>query len=140
MNCPAKTEPILPDGHNQSPNDLCSDLTTRSDLGKLANARLQRGHQLSDPDGTSDTQIIPQPPLDDVHEKDAERSGGGGVENNRSSEKHTEACQVAVEGDPESKRPVLARWVFKVARVMKTYTKFMGPGFMVAVVRLATPT
>lgn len=140
MNCPAKTEPILPDGHNQSPNDLCSDLTTRSDLGRLANARLQREHRLSDPDGTSDTQIIPQPPSSDVHEKDAEGDGCGAAEQKPSDEKHGEACRVAAEGDPEPRRPIVAQWVLKIARVMKTYTKFMGPGFMVAVVRLARST
>ena len=139
MNCPAKTEPILPDGHNQSPNDLCSDLTTRSDLGKLANARLQREHRLSDPDGASDEQIIPQPPSNDVHEKDAECNKVGGDEKKQSGEKHGEACQVAAEGAPDPKRPIVVQWILKVARVMKTYAKFMGPGFMVAVVRLAKP-
>lgn len=94
---------------------------------------------MSDPDGTSDEQIIPQPPSNDVHEKDAEINGGGAEERKQSSEKHGEACQVAAEGEPEPKNPVLVKWILKVATVMKTYTKFMGPGFMVAVVRLAIP-
>ena len=139
MNCPAKTEPILPDGHNQSPNDLCSDLTTRSDLGRLANARLQREHRLSDPDGTSDTQIIPQPPSNDVHEKDESSGGGGGGEEKNYGNDATKSgatYQVGSDENPEAHRPILARWSFKVLKIMKTYVKFMGPGFMVAVVRL----
>jgi hypothetical protein len=95
---------------------------------------------LSDPDGTSDEQIIPQPPSNDVHEKYVESNGGGVEERKQSSEKYGEACQVAVEREPGPKKPVLVQWTLKVARVMKTYTKFMGPGFMVAVVRLAIPT
>ena len=138
MNCPAKTEPILPDGHNQSPNDLCSDLTTRSDLGRLANARLQREHRLSDPDGTSDTQIIPQPPATDVHEKD-ESSGAGGAEEEKKGKagesKSASIYQFGSDEDPEPHKTVFARWSNKMLKIMKTYVKFMGPGFMVAVVR-----
>ena len=129
----------MPDGHNQSPNDLCSDLTTRSDLGRLANARLQRQHRLSDPDGTSDTQIIPQPPTSDVHEKDESKVEIGGEQKEQRNPFKSDTSQVATGGDPDPKKPVLVRWTYKVGRVMKTYTKFMGPGFMVAVVRLANP-
>lgn len=136
MNCPAKTEPILPDGHNQSPNDLCSDLTTRSDLGKLANARLQREHRLSDPDETSDTQIIPQPPTDGVDERgiSASSDGGGDEKLGDVELKHAERFDVAEDDIPGPKTSILARWTLQIGKVIKTYVKFMGPGFMVAVV------
>lgn len=130
----------MPDGHNQSPNDLCSDLTTRSDLGRLANARLQREHRLSDPDGTSDTQIIPQPPAAEVHEKGELRTGDGVDEKEQSNAVANEAISVGAGGDPGPKKSMLARGALKTGKVMKTYTKFMGPGFMVAVVSLVNPT
>ena len=139
MNCPAKTEPILPDGHNQSPNDLCSDLTTRSDLGRLANARLQRQHRLSEPDGANDTQIIPQPPASDVHEKSESKVAVGGEEKEQGDPFKSDGRPVAPDGDPDPRKNVLGRWTYKIGRILKTYVKFMGPGFMVAVVRPAIP-
>jgi hypothetical protein len=101
---------------------------------------LQRQHRLSDPDGTSDTQIIPQPPTSDIHEKSESKVEVGGEENERSNPFTSDASQVATDGDPDPKKPVFVRWTYKVGRVLKTYVKFMGPGFMVAVVRSANPT
>ncbi|KAF2720151.1 natural resistance-associated macrophage protein [Polychaeton citri CBS 116435] len=54
MNCPSRTdtEPVVEDGYNQSPNALSRDLTTRSDMNGVANARLQRGHRIDDRNAT----------------------------------------------------------------------------------------
>jgi hypothetical protein len=94
---------------------------------------------LSDPDGTSDTQIIPQPPTNDVHEKDEPSDGGGGEEkkHGKDATKSAAPYQVGSDEDPEPHRPVLAQWSYKMLKIMKTYVKFMGPGFMVAVVRFS---
>ena len=137
MNCPAKTEPIVPDGHNQSPNELSSDLTTRSDLGRVANARFQREHRLSDPQEPVDPAIIAQPPLAEPHEKVKGRSGDCAEsreeqEKNESRSENNVQRTVNQAQDPHT--PVWRRWSLNVSRVLRTYTKFIGPGFMVAVV------
>ena len=137
MNCPAKTEPILPDGHNQNPNALCSDLTTRSDLGRVANARLQREHRLSDPQEAVDAEIIAQPPSAVVHEKTRLETGGGaGSQNGRKKDESgmDENVQDNASIDPDPRSPAWKRLVFNALRVLRTYIKFVGPGFMVAVV------
>ena len=46
MNCPSRTGGIVEDGVNQSPPPFAPDLTTRSDFGPIANARLQRDHRV----------------------------------------------------------------------------------------------
>lgn len=139
MNCPAKTEPILPDGHNQNPNDLCSDLTTRSDMGKLANARLQREHRVRDPDGTDDPQIISQTPSGDVHEQEKASNGGGRRDEKHPVGKPSVVFEVGVDEEPERKIPILTRWSLKTIKIMKTYAKFVGPGMMISVVRPVPP-
>lgn len=140
MNCPAKTEPILPDGHNQSPNDLSSDLTTRSDLGRLANARLQREHRLSDPGGVSETDIIAQPPSPEVHgepEPVAGDSPNSEKEQEKDEPEPKDNVKIVAETSADSRRPVWQSWYLEAWRVLRTYVKFIGPGFMVAVVSLS---
>ena len=46
MNCPSRTDALIEDGMNQSPNAFAPDITTRSDFGQIANARLQRDHRV----------------------------------------------------------------------------------------------
>ena len=136
MNCPAKTEPILPDGHNQNPNALCSDLTTRNDLGKVANARLQREHRLDDPQGTIDTEIIAQAPSIEVDEN-GKTEGGDGARSEKEQEmdefKSEQNVHCNVGSNPEPQRPLWTRPLRKALKMLRTYTKFIGPGFLVAV-------
>lgn len=139
MNCPAKTEPIVPDGHNQNPNDLSSDLTTRSDLGKLANARLQREHRLRDPQEPSDAEIIPEATVGEVEEKDIATSVEGEDGTHRSEQVPGEPMThdrgaIPLTADEEPKVPFWKRWTRNTFQVLKTYFKFVGPGFMISVV------
>ena len=141
MNCPAKTEPILPDGHNQNPDELCSALTTRSDLGRLANARLQREHRLSDLDGVNDADIIAQPLSPDVCERSEQGTGDGAVSEKEQEQEKTESNSTreghtAANTNEGRQRSEAKRWFSEPLRVLRTYIKFIGPGFMVAVVRL----
>ena len=132
MNCPAKTEPILPDGHNQSPNDLCSDLTTRSDLGRMANARQHRTHKLSDPAESGDAEIITQ--MDAAQPPDpGEISKADGAMSIRSTEKHTTNLSTSSPPPTEAPAPFYRSWRQNTIKVLRTYLKFIGPGFMVSV-------
>ena len=139
MNCPAKTEPILPDGHNQSPNQLCSDLTTRSDLGRVANARLRRKHRLSDPEETLDAETIAPLASTEVREKAKPNTGDGAESQKEQANKDSKIeqnVQAMADINPSPQRPVWKGWLTNVFRVLRTYTKFIGPGFMVAVVSI----
>ena len=142
MNCPAKTEPIVGDGHNQNPNALCSDLTTRSDLGRVANARLQREHLLSDPKQPCDNEIIPAPPSTSEEQHDGERGGehgedyGAGLRTEEQEKKELESSSGAEHNAGREGRPQgpWKKGSSKVLNVLRTYLKFVGPGFMVSVV------
>lgn len=141
MNCPAKTDPIVSDGHNQNPDSLCSDLTTRNDLGRIANARLQREHRLSDPQISGEGEAIPQPPSDDknLHTRKAEMVVTTGTqEENGACAGKTETTNTASHSRGFGwKMPRDYYWKRPVAKslgVVRTYSKFVGPGFMIAVV------
>ncbi|KAF1822387.1 divalent metal ion transporter [Dissoconium aciculare CBS 342.82] len=58
MNCPSRTEPEIDPSWNQNPNSMASDLTTRSDLGKMASARRRQDHKLDKVDQTK-IELIP---------------------------------------------------------------------------------
>ncbi|RMY52637.1 hypothetical protein D0865_05678 [Hortaea werneckii] len=60
MNCPSRTDPELPDEYNQNPSALAGDTTTRSDLNRIANARLQRDHRLRKDDANVETLSMEQ--------------------------------------------------------------------------------
>ena len=137
MNCPAKTDPVVSDGHNQNPDDLCSDLTTRNDLGKVANARLQREHRLSDPHDSTNAEIIAQ--TDAIEEDEIGRppskEGTRSLEekdNWQSMSQQNIADGAHANGNPET--PIWRGWLSRALKVPRTYCKFIGPGFMVSVV------
>ncbi|KAK3054104.1 NRAMP-like transporter smf-3 [Extremus antarcticus] len=136
MNCPAKTDPIVGDGHNQNPDVLCPELTTRSDLGRIANARKQTGrdHRLSDPETSSDPAVIPQSPSNQPDNLSvADRAGVIAPQ-----EQEKGGSKVAVSGQPErpSRRRPSSWWKGAGTRtiaVLRKYVRFMGPGFMISV-------
>ena len=142
MNCPAKTEPIVPDGHNQSPNALSSDLTTRSDLGRVANARRQREHRLSDPQQTSDAEIIALPHLNNPPDDGDVKTGDGAndvadlrkewVKDGLGHERDVVGGGSTARGG--TRAPFWRRWPARVFHILRTYCKFVGPGFMISVV------
>jgi hypothetical protein len=137
MNCPAKTEPIVGDGHNQNPSTLCPELTTRSDLGAIANARRKRGHRLSDPQDTVDNESIPMqpsdPPSNTMSVTDGAVDAGKQQEKEVVKQKHEERTQMT-RTEPPSDPHFWNYLPAKAAKVFRTYLKFVGPGFMIAVV------
>lgn len=132
MNCPSKTDPIVPDGHNQNPNDLSADLTTRSDLGRVANARKQREHTLSDPAQTPDAERIAHTDTIEPHEKttDEPRGSDGANEKDPANASTATASHAA---DPSPRQPFYHRYAHHLFKILRTYAKFIGPGFMISV-------
>ena len=139
MNCPAKMEPIIPDGHNQNPDALSSDLTTRSDLGKVANARLQREHRLSNSQQVSDAEIIPGPNTTKEAEKSTPSSNPNSFSTEVSEKVPSSSDQIVEMPSDQGKQRRDSLWrrcSRNVLKVLKTYCKFVGPGFMVSVVSI----
>lgn len=140
MNCPAKTEPIVGDGYNQNPNALCSSLTTRSDLGLIANARLRREHRLIDPQDPSDLGIIARSSVEETEGRRLATGPNDGTRSTGEDEKASGSVRERYEGSESSQEeggtPTGQKVLRKTLGVLKTYCKFVGPGFMISVVRM----
>lgn len=136
MNCPSKTEPEINPEWNQNPNAMSSDLTTRSDLGRLADARLRRNHKLdkhdvphielrrlSDP---GDTQL-PRKSDEGIVSVHAAGSGGRMLEQTLSPGSIMSDYSASAPPPPPPSHPQrFVQWLRKCL-------KFIGPGFMIAV-------
>lgn len=141
MNCPSRTEPELPDGFNQSPNELNADSTTRSDLETLASVRLQTGHKLRDKDGLNIELAqfaSPNDGGDSLRRRTANSDGSNAIANPGFGEKMLQQTVAATSvADLSSPNPnPLPRWqrpFQEVRRVGVKFAKFIGPGFIIAV-------
>lgn len=136
MNCPAKTDPILPDTHNQSPNALCSELTTRSDFGNLANARRLSDHRLCDPHEPPDLELILQPPLTSPGDLDTPESSDDAPSQGQQEKQRFDSSVILqdhAEANHESTGNIWRHCARNFWRVLRTYCKFVGPGFMISV-------
>lgn len=135
MNCPSRTdEPIEGDGYNQNPNFLAADLTTREDLNGIANARILRrtsremiAEETGGPDdpgetiyqtqlkaGSADVGVLPQ------------TTGGGDAQGENDS-----AIGSSPEGSGGANQHDFKLLLRKNVKMLMTYAKFIGPGFMV---------
>ncbi|KAK4553119.1 NRAMP-like transporter smf-3 [Recurvomyces mirabilis] len=143
MNCPSKTDPIVPDGYNQSPNALAGDTTTRSDLSRIANARMQRDHRIRDED-PPDIELAAHHNHTDGDGKlpaiTTTDGGHGGAGHPHESDIGTEMLQDTLRPDPSNSEPNdlthlpwYSRHPRKLARILLRYTKFIGPGFLISV-------
>jgi metal iron transporter len=122
MNCPSKTDDTLPHPTwNQSPPRLAADLTTCQDLNGIANTREQRESE----NKLANTQIEG---ADEVHNSPLEPA--------RTVAKLASGGQRA-RGSTESKearlKAFLARHSLRMLQIGIKYTKFVGPGFLIAV-------
>ena len=140
MNCPSRTDEIEEhDGWNQNPPSLSGDLITRNDLNGIANLRLQRD-RLPIEENAGDIE-----PNKEVENPLGVRPGKEpvSVPSNtlvRSAllgEKHAQSMS---EGKGLSRRssgapnkPSASARVRKLGQVLVKFSKFIGPGFMVAV-------
>ncbi|KAK5113319.1 hypothetical protein LTR85_010936 [Meristemomyces frigidus] len=137
MNCPSRTEPEVPDKWNQSPNALAGDSTTRSDLGRIASARLQRDHRLKTDQDPHVELLALQQPADREGVKRRHVGGGDGTEEETGERmlEQTMGMQATADDDgvADRKLPFWRRWLRRTATVLKKYSKFIGPGFMISV-------
>ncbi|SMY22378.1 unnamed protein product [Zymoseptoria tritici ST99CH_1A5] len=140
MNCPSRTDPEVPDKWNQSPNALSADTTTRSDLENLASARLQSDHKLKKQDGLNCEIATVSGSSDEKRKPDSVLPSDGAqtIANPGSGEDMLKRTLgfTDVEVSPSSNPPRLPRWQHpfrEIKRVLLKFSKFIGPGFMIAV-------
>ncbi|KAF1997406.1 natural resistance-associated macrophage protein [Amniculicola lignicola CBS 123094] len=140
MNCPSRVEPDLLEGYNQNPSALNADATTRADLDHMANARLQRDHRI-DPADASNSEVEPSERQitegEDSTLKLKALDGEGNVVVRNDKILSPSSSPPQGPGGPsralKSFRMTLRRFSDEATRVMLKYSKFIGPGFMVAV-------
>ncbi|KAF2449276.1 natural resistance-associated macrophage protein, partial [Karstenula rhodostoma CBS 690.94] len=143
MNCPSRTDPITPDGYNQSPNALNADATTRADMDRVANARTRQDHRIDTGDGTSSEMELSEQHVEEEglgwRTAEGGKRGVGvgerGLAKNTASGVVGEGASGATGGLP--KRGSAGAWAGRAGKkplaVLRKYAKFVGPGFMVAV-------
>ncbi|KAM0716715.1 hypothetical protein Q7P37_008160 [Cladosporium fusiforme] len=145
MNCPSRTDGIVADGMNQNPPAFAPDLTTRSDFGQIANARLQRDHRVGVGEGdTADTdqlasQQYSKGPDKNVSMTIAEAGEGGGdgvpgrVGDGTMSPERSSSGSTGLPNRQPPREPPFHRFFRHAKDVLIKYAKFMGPGFMISV-------
>lgn len=140
MNCPSRTDEIDEhDGWNQNPPSLSGDLTTRSDLNGISNLRLQRDRlpiddnaldialnkEMDDPSGLQSVKRPVSVPSNTLV------NAAGSVEKHGQSAEVGQGPSRGSSGEPN--QPAGSTWIRKYGRVLTKFSKFIGPGFMVAV-------
>jgi len=132
MNCPIKTDPAPDEGHNQSPSDLASEITTNNSLNHRRNSTSSRNSRIHLEDGShgsiEEELAVGEPGAkaagkeEDVHVEIYEKGPTG---------KQTwfgKQCQQWTRHDSG-----VGGKMHKLKKVLVKYAKFIGPGFMVSV-------
>jgi metal iron transporter len=136
MNCPSRVDALFDEGYNQNPNALNADATTRADLDHMANARLQRDHRI-------DTAGAPTSDIGRSEQHEDE----GGQNNIHLKTLDGQAAFAVADGKgflgpgaaSVSARPTgsrangVRRVLHRALAVLRKYSTFIGPGFMVSV-------
>ena len=138
MNCPSRTEEPAGTGFNQNPSALAADLTTRQDLNGIANARVLR--RMQDPESRSENAL--QSDLDVVppagkrgREMVGEAMGDGRLRVGSAGERGFDGARDSVDAGSAGTGAVTVSpaWFKRLRKVMLTFGKFVGPGFMVRI-------
>ncbi|KAK6431586.1 NRAMP-like transporter smf-3, partial [Oleoguttula sp. CCFEE 5521] len=113
---------------------MAADLTTRSDFGRIANARSQRSHRLDEKDAEAprEESVTLRPPSEagEKGEGASVRSDQGRVGSTGSALRST---NVAGPSKPRTPLDHLRSSARSLARILTKFSKFIGPGFMVSV-------
>lgn len=140
MNCPSRTDPEIPDGHNQSPNALNSDATTRADLGFVANTRARDDHRIDCHMEDDDMGIGQRQTAEETGGSKAKAFDGLFWRSDAARKSEPGNAQAAIRPsaifnvEPEVVHPKRRAGIFaRAIEVVQKYLKFVGPGFMVAV-------
>ncbi|KAE9373492.1 transporter protein smf2 [Stipitochalara longipes BDJ] len=137
MNCPSRTEEPEGTGYNQNPSSLAADLTTRQDLNGIANSRVLRRIVTGDIEN-----VVEHVPDDDVKKHDAADMAKKVLASNGHVERDLLSFEAVTltQGDGgrgiDGQRlhfPVSTIWLKRVRKVILTFGKFVGPGFMISV-------
>ncbi|ORY14639.1 natural resistance-associated macrophage protein-domain-containing protein [Clohesyomyces aquaticus] len=123
MNCPSRVDPVHNEGWNQNPPDLNADATTRADFEHISNARRLQDHRI-DPKDAAQIEVEQGGQEKTEGQADGKTEGGrgrGGV------------ATAGGDGSPGRHAGTLSHWAVQMRRVLVKYSKFIGPGFMVAV-------
>lgn len=151
MNCPSRVdETLFHEGWNQNPPALAADTTTRQDLNGIANLRQQRGPSPCDED-EKDKGRKGGLPTDDP--ESGSRGGVAGKEASPGVKAMTPSGQASLDptgiltaatlgsgrapSDTSNAQSrggsMIKRGIMKVFDTVRKYTRFIGPGFLVAV-------
>ncbi|KAF2734263.1 natural resistance-associated macrophage protein [Polyplosphaeria fusca] len=131
MNCPSRADPDYTEGWNQNPPALNADATTRADLDHMASARLQREHRIDTGDGD----------IGEIRPSEQENEGEKSVKLKAlDGQGNIIVRDGKASGGGDAGRPA-RNWSSphphglgrKAMGVLRKYSKFIGPGFMVAV-------
>ncbi len=133
MNCPSRTEEPEGTGYNQNPSSLAPDLTTRQDLNGIANTRVLRRIATGDIES-----VINHVPEDDETAVKARNLKDMGPSHVGSAMSRFAAVELSnAEGrrgtdDRNEHHGASIKWFMRLRKVMWTFGKFVGPGFMVS--------
>lgn len=138
MNCPSRTdEPLESDGWNQSPPGLAADLTTREDMNGMVNRRTQRD---SDPPLGDDKTIHTRDPISSPHlprvDLPEDLMGKSNIDVYESPLVTLGTYPELPANELRSGTPPKAwfwDWLHYFGNELASFTKFIGPGFMVSV-------
>ncbi|KAI7212386.1 hypothetical protein KC343_g1624 [Hortaea werneckii] len=145
MNCPSRIDPVISDSQNQNPDAFASEVTTGSDFGQIANARLHYEYRLADvdPSGIEPAKSQRSLPMKEHVCKGLTNGAewaAGGEYDARSTSPARDTHIPSPEGRRDlagatvpSRRPKWQQPYFKTASVLRRYAKFVGPGFMISV-------
>ncbi|KAI9879566.1 MAG: hypothetical protein M1830_008100 [Pleopsidium flavum] len=144
MNCPSRTdETIDHEGWNQNPSGLAADLTTREDLNGIANSRAQRDHlaatsELSE--GALESNHVVEPPgkLTKGSELDTKTYKNSQITKHLPSiSRFGSRLRVRMANPTRESGSghagTVRGFTQRSGQVLAKYSKFIGPGFMIAV-------
>jgi metal iron transporter len=133
MNCPSRTEEPEGTGYNQNPSSLAPDLTTRQDLNGIANTRVLRRIATGDIESVIDH--VPEDDETAVKAKDLKDLRDSHVGSGMSKFEVVELSNAEGGRGVEERREhhrTSTKWFMRLRKVMLTFGKFVGPGFMVS--------
>ncbi|KAF1923122.1 natural resistance-associated macrophage protein [Didymella exigua CBS 183.55] len=140
MNCPSRTDPDILDGHNQSPNALNADATTRADLGFVVNTRSRDDHRLDCHNADDDLGIDQRQAIEEDGGLKSKASDGLRRRSDAARKSSPSTAQASLRPSAifsvdqvinQSKR---RGGIFGGAvAVVRKYLRFIGPGLMISV-------
>ncbi|KAL6234819.1 hypothetical protein BDW75DRAFT_251284 [Aspergillus navahoensis] len=133
MNCPSRTDDTLEHpGWNQNPPPLNADATTREDFNGMANSKVRRGHLAGVGQGGGISVIESPSPVPDSRDEPALKAGttGGAVSaySGRQPERNSDSPRRSFLSFPR-----ISTIPSRVLQSLVKFSRFVGPGFLVAV-------